>query len=429
VHYFLASKATDKIPGVPAKSNIKINTIAVMCGGTMGAGICIVFLVKGYRVILKEINEKALLAGVERILQNLYRVLKARKLPPIAAEQIMRNLATTTTYEGFETADLVIEAALENIQLKQQIFAELEKVCKPSCILASNTSTIDLEVIGKNTKAQDRVIGLHYFSPAHIMPLLEIIRTKQTSPQVIAASVLLSKNTNKIPVVVGNCVGFTANRVFFPYGQGASLLVDSGIDPYRIDRALESFGMPMGVFKMADLSGVDIFVHVGEIMRAAYGDRCYISTIGKRLFDAKRLGQKSGSGYYKYAGPKALPDPQGLNSILAGSRTDAALPQLKDSAVSDEQIIEMLLFPVINEGFRIIEEGHVVRESDIDICSVTGYGFPAWRGGIMFYGRIVGLKHVHARLQHFSQSFGAKAPAAKSFFAPSPLLTKLASQN
>jgi len=299
-------------------------------------------------------------------------------------------------------------------------------VCKPTAILASNTSTIDLEVIGKNTKAQDRIIGLHYFSPAHVMPLLEIIRTKQTSPQVIAASVQLSKHTNKIPVVVGNCVGFTANRVFFPYGQAASLLVDLGIDPYRIDRVLESFGMPMGVFKMADLSGVDIFVHVGEIMRSAYGDRCYTSSIGKRLFDAKRLGQKTGSGYYKYAGPKALPDPLGLKPILAGSRADANFPQQKDDQVPDQQIIEMLFFSVINEGFRLIEEGHVVRESDIDICSVTGYGFPAWRGGVMFYGRILGLKHVHARLQHFQ---GLKAPIAKSFFAPSPLLTKLASQN
>ena len=195
---------------------------------------------------------------------------------------------------------MVIEAVIENIELKQGVFVDLEKATRPDCILASNTSTIDLEVIGAKTKAQDRIVGTHFFSPAHVMPLVELVRSKQTSPATLNSAIALAKQIKKTPVTVGNCVGFLINRIFFPYGQTALLLVDQGIDPYRVDKALFDFGMPMGPFRMSDLAGVDVAKFAGGIMAEAYKDRTYISTLVDHLFDAKRFGEKTGSGYYKY---------------------------------------------------------------------------------------------------------------------------------
>jgi enoyl-CoA hydratase/3-hydroxyacyl-CoA dehydrogenase len=401
----------------------------------MGAGIVVVFLLKGYQVILKEINEQALLAGVERILDIATRFVKKQKLPMNAVEQLLRTLKPQITYDGFESVDLVIEAAVENIALKQNIFAELEKLTNKNTILATNTSTIDIEVVGAKTKALDRIIGLHYFSPAHVMPLLEIVRTKHTSPDTIAVSVDLAKVTGKTPVVVGNCVGFTANRIFFPYGQAASFLADAGVDPYRIDKALESWGMPMGVYKMSDLSGIDIFVHVSGTINAAYGERCYNSTLGHKLAAAKRLGQKTGAGYYTYKGTKAIPDPKAVTPFLQASRADAkGLPKL--DTLTDEQILEVILYPVVNESLRVLKEGHVIRESDIDVISVLGYGFPAYRGGILHWaqekngkGAGGGYKHIRDRLQYFSNTWGANNPSVKAFFAPSDYLQQLANKH
>jgi enoyl-CoA hydratase/3-hydroxyacyl-CoA dehydrogenase len=208
---------------------------------------------KGYHVILKEINDQLLQAGVERIAGTVSDFLKRRKLPAIGIEQVLRNFTPQTSYADFDKCDLVIEAVIENVPLKQKIFAELEKVCSPQCILATNTSTIDIDLVGKLTKAQDRILGLHFFSPAHVMPLLEIVRTERTSAQTLATCVASAKQVGKTPVVVGNCVGFTANRMFFPYGQAASMLVDLGVDPYAVDKAILAYGMPMGPFQVPAL--------------------------------------------------------------------------------------------------------------------------------------------------------------------------------
>jgi len=422
IAFFFATRVSSKVKGVPAKATGKpIKNVAVIGGGTMGAGICIAYLLKGYNVILKEINEKALLAGVERILNDLHRVIKARKLPVMAIEQIMRTLTPQTDYANFDKLDLVIEAVIENIPLKQSIFAELEKRVPAHCILATNTSTIDIEQIGAKTKCQDRILGLHFFAPAHVMPLLEIVRTKLTSPNTIAQSLEMSKKIGKTPIVVGNCVGFTANRAMFPYGQAASFLVDSGVCPYRIDRVLESFGMPMGVFKMADLSGVDIFMHVGGIINSAYGERCYNSTLGKKLFDQNRFGQKTGVGYYKYVKGVANKD-ENLGALVKAARAEAqGVPDL--SKISDSEIIEILLYPVINESLRIVGEGFAERKSDVDLSVVLGYGFPAYRGGVLHYGdAVVGLGKVRERLQYFSSTYGKANPKVAAFFAPSSFL-------
>jgi len=258
----------------------------------------------------------------------------------------------------------------------------------------------------------------------------------------------MAKHVGKTPVVVGNCIAFTANRIFYPYSQAASLLVDFGIDPYRIDKALTAFGMPMGVFQMQDLSGLDVGVHVRDIIKAAYGSRCYLSTLGNRLFAAKRLGQKTGIGIYKYEGGRvAKPDPKGLAPFLTAARLDAlkasgllsatsteeevgpAIERIGLSKhLSDQDIAEICLFPVVNESFRLLEEGHVIRASDIDVVSVMGYGFPSYKGGVMFWAESIGLRRVRDRLRYFSESFGRWNASGASLFVTAPLLDKQANQ-
>ena len=411
VHVFLSSKLTSKIPNISAKQAKPIKVIGIIGAGTMGAGIAIAFLRKGYHIILKEINQKALEIGIKRIINLISRFIKKMKMNPMTLEYLMRNLSGQITYDHFNKCDLVIEAAVENIKIKQNIFATLEKICHKNCILATNTSTIDIKLVGKKMKAIDRLIGLHFFSPAHIMPLVEIIKTSDTSASTIATCVNISKSIGKTPVVVGNCIGFTANRAFFPYGQAASFLLECQINPYRIDKALERFGMPMGVFKMADLSGIDIFLHVGKIIASAYGERVYLSKVNQYMTKDNRLGQKTGKGFYIYKKNKPIADFKGIEPyikrvlneskhIINSSMIQAA------SKLNDDQIVQILLYTVVNESFRILDENMVYRESDIDIVSIMGYGFPAYRGGILFWARIEGLKKVYNTLQYYSNLFG-----------------------
>jgi enoyl-CoA hydratase/3-hydroxyacyl-CoA dehydrogenase len=422
VHMFLASKVTSKIPGINVKKqSAKVGTVAVIGAGTMGAGIVLAFLRKGFHVIVKEYNQEALEIGVKRIVNLIARLLKKMRQNPMALEYLMRNLTAQTTYDGFDKADMVIEAAVENIKIKQQIFATLEKICSPTCVLATNTSTIDIEIVAQATNAIDRIIGLHFFSPAHIMPLLEIIKTDKTSDVTLATAVNVAKKIGKTPVVVGNCVAFTANRIFFPYGQAAAMLLERGADPYAIDKALESFGMPMGVFKMADLSGIDIFLHVGGIISSAYGERCYLSTANKYMVTDKRLGQKTGKGFYVYKKNKPVPDGKALTGYVASAARDANITAAEQKLVASltaEEFVQICLYTVANESFRVLDEGMVYREADIDIVSIYGYGFPAYRGGIMFWARSEGLSKIVATLNKFSQVFGKHNPKLKSFFAP-----------
>jgi len=430
MHFFFASRATSKVKGVPEKPKGKpIQNVCVIGGGTMGAGICIVYLLKGYNVILKEINDKAAEAGVARIIDQLTRVMKARRLPLYGIETVMRNLTVQTSYDNFDKLDLVIEAVLENLKLKQDIFAELEKRCPKHCILATNTSTIDIEQIGSKTNCQDRICGLHYFSPAHIMPLLEIIKSKHTSTETLSLVLQVAKRTGKTPVVVGNCTGFAANRAFFPYGMAAGLLVDNGVSPYKVDKALEKFGMPMGVFRMSDLSGNDVGQYVKGIIGASYGDRIYDSPVGKAVFESGRLGQKTGVGWYKYVKGKHTADAS-LDALLAKGRA-----QVKDkvavdlSKLTEDEIVEVCLFPVVNESLRIVAEGMVQSAGDLDVVTITGYGYPAWRGGMLHWGANHakgGFKYINERLEHYSKTFGANSEAIQRFFKPCQLLQEKA---
>ena len=432
IHFFFASRATSRVAGLPSQpSGPDIKTVAVIGGGTMGAGICIAFLSAGYSVILKEISAAALEAGVGRIVEQTARVIKSRKMPLAALEVSMRRLNAQTSFDGFQAVDLVIEAALEDVRLKQELFAQLEQAVGPHCLLASNTSTIDLQLVGAQTRAQSRLVGLHFFSPAHVMPLLEIVRTTQAAPEAVARCLQLSKRIGKTPVVVANVVGFGANRGFFPYGQAGGLLIDCGLSPYRIDAALEAFGMPMGVFKMTDLSGLDIAVHVSRTIAAAYGDRVYLSSAVSRLQAAGRLGQKSGQGFYRYVKGKPQQDAAAISGALQQARKDAGgLPDLSSpSAVSDAEIVELVLFPVVNEFLRLVSEAVVGSHGDVDVLSVMGYGFPAWRGGVLFWaedGVDGGFQRVRQQLAAFSARLGRDNPQARAFFQPCSRLEQLA---
>lgn len=429
IHVFFAQRESSKIPDSVRNHGHKIKTVAVLGGGTMGAGIALVYLMKGYTVILKELNQQYADRAAVRIADIIADFLKKRRMPALAIEQMMRGLTCTDSYDDFKKVDLVIEAVLEDVALKQKIFADLERVCHDKTILASNTSTIDIDLIGKHLSCRDRLVGLHFFSPAHVMPLLEIIRTSSTSAAVVSGCLSMSKRLGKIPVVVGNCVGFVANRVFFPYGMGACLLADRGVDPFAIDAALmKVVGMPMGVFRMSDLSGLDIAVHVGGIISQAYPDRVYLSQLIPSMKAAKRLGEKTGAGFYDYTKNKrGVPAPKAIAEHLATASRAAGSP--KKLTLSAKDIVEMVLFPVVNECHRTVGEGFALRESDVDVASIMGYGFPAHTGGVMFWGENYpggGLKYVAARLQEFADTVGANDAKVRAFYEPSARLLERA---
>ena len=328
MHIFFATRAAPKVPGVtdqkfPPRTFRKA---AVLGGGTMGSGIATALLQAGLDVVLKEVSDDFAQAGKRRIESNLGSRVKKGKLTQAKYDDMLSRLHLQTDYAGFDALDVVIEAVIENIELKQQVFADLDKHVSADCILASNTSTIDLEVIGAGRKDASRILGTHFFSPAHVMPLVEIVRSKHTGPQTLNAVIGLAKQLKKTPVTVGNCVGFLVNRIFFLYGQAAGLLVDQGVDVYAIDKAVYEWGMPMGPFRMSDLAGNDVGKFAHGILAAAYPDRAYHSTLLDYIFEANRFGQKTGRGYYLYPdGKTAQPDPE-LAALVAKSRADAGNP-------------------------------------------------------------------------------------------------------
>jgi enoyl-CoA hydratase/3-hydroxyacyl-CoA dehydrogenase len=421
IHLFFATRAATKVPGVTDQGlqPRDFKKAAVLGGGTMGSGIATALLDAGLEVILKEVNDDFAAAGRGRIESNFQSRLKKGKLSQQKYDDNLSRLKVQTDYTGFDSLDIVIEAVVENIELKQQVFENLEKVTRPDCVLASNTSTIDLELIGQRTKAAPRILGTHFFSPAHVMPLVEIVRTAKTSPEVLNSVINLGKRIKKTPVTVGNCVGFLVNRIFFPYGQAAGLLVDHGVDPYRIDKAIYDFGMPMGPFRMADLAGVDVAKFAGGIMADAFKDRTYVSTLVDYLFEQKRFGQKTGKGYYLYPdGKKEQPDPE-LAILVEKARADAGNPQ--PLSIDDQEIVERVFFGVVNEACRCLHEGIAIRASDIDVACVLGMGFPPYRGGVMHWADSLGSTYIYDKLSTWSEQHGP-------IYAPSEYLRERAAK-
>lgn len=424
IHAFFGQRAISKVPSV-TDVGLKprpVKKVAIIGGGLMGSGIATALLVSNTYVVLKEVNSEYLLKGIKSIEANIRGLVTRKRLTQDKANKALSMLKGVLDYSEFRDVDMVIEAVVENISLKQTIFSEIEKVCPPHCILASNTSTIDLNVIGEKTSSQDRIIGAHFFSPAHIMPLLEIVRTEKTSAQVILDLMTVGKIMKKVPVVVGNCAGFAVNRTFFPYSQGAQLLVNLGVDVFRIDQLISNFGLPMGPFQLQDLSGYGVALAVGEVFAKAFSDRIFQSPLLELLVKDGRNGKNNGKGYYTYEkGSKPRPDYSVLPIIEECKKITNILPGGKPISVTDKEVVEMVLFPVVNEACRVLEEGIVLRASDLDVASVLGMSFPSYRGGIVFWADTVGAKHIYASLKKWSELYG-------SFYWPSRFLEERATK-
>ncbi|KAK7821703.1 glyoxysomal fatty acid beta-oxidation multifunctional protein mfp-a [Quercus suber] len=424
IHIFFAQRGTSKVPGVTDIGLVprRVKKVAILGGGLMGSGIATALVLSNYPVILKEVNDKFLQAGIGRVTANLQSRVKKGNMTQEKFEKTISLLKGVLDYESFKDVDMVIEAVIENVSLKQQIFSDLEKYCPPHCILASNTSTIDLNLIGERTKSQDRIAGAHFFSPAHVMPLLEIVRTKQTSPQVIVDLLDVGKKIKKTPVVVGNCTGFAVNRMFFPYTQAGLLLVDRGTDLYQIDRAITKFGMPMGPFRLADLVGFGVAIATGMQFIENFPERTYKSMLIPLLQEDKRAGETTRKGFYVYDDKRrANPDPE-LKKYIEKSRSISGVaidPKLVK--LPEKDIVEMIFFPVVNEACRVLAEGIAVKAADLDIAAVYGMGFPPYRGGIMFWADSLGSKYIYSRLEEWSNSYG-------EFFKPCAYLAERASK-
>ncbi|CAA3033426.1 peroxisomal fatty acid beta-oxidation multifunctional AIM1 [Olea europaea subsp. europaea] len=382
VHNFFAQRATAKVPNV-TDTGLKpriAKKVAVIGGGLMGSGIATALILSNIYVVLKEINSEYLLKGIKTVEANIRDLLSRKRLAQDNADKALSMLKGVIDYSEFKDVDLVIEAVIEDVPLKQKIFSEIEKACPPHCILASNTSTIDLNIVGEKTRSQDRIVGAHFFSPAHVMPLLEIVRTEKTSPQAILDLMAVGKTIKKVPVVVGNCTGFAVNRTFFPYSQGAHILVNLGVDVFRIDRLITEFGLPLGPFQLQDLAGYGVAVATTKEFASYFPDRTFHSPLVELLMKNGRNGKNNGKGYYIYKkGSKPKPDPLVLPIVEESRMLTNIMPSGKSIIVTDQEIVEMILFPVVNEACRVLDEGIVIRASDLDVASVLGMSFPSYR--------------------------------------------------
>ena len=418
-HVFTAERTAAKLPDVPAGTTLRdIKTVGVIGAGTMGGGITMNFLNAGIPVVLLEMKQEALDKGLATIRKNYENSMKKGKLTPAQVEQRMALVTPTLAYDSFRQVDLVIEAVFENIDVKQTVFRTLDEVCKPGAILASNTSYLDLDKIASFTKRPQDVIGLHFFSPANVMRLLEIVRGAKTAPDVLATSMALAKKIKKVAVVSGVCDGFIGNRMLARYGAAANGLITAGALPQQIDGALQKFGMAMGPFRMGDLAGLDIGWATRK-RKAAEAGLEMTPVVADKLCEAGRFGQKTGAGWYRYEAGKRDPIPDAATEqLIAQYRLDAGIAP---RVVGDDEVVERCVFALVNEGARILEEGIAARASDIDIVYLNGYGYPLRRGGPMLYADTVGLANVVRSLKRF-----AAEPGADASWQPAPLLVKLA---
>jgi 3-hydroxyacyl-CoA dehydrogenase len=421
-HAFFAERAASKIPDVPETTPVRdIRKVAVIGAGTMGGGIAMNFLNAGTPVVMLEMKQEALDKGLAVIRKNYESQVRKGKLEEGRYAERMALLSTTLSYAELGDADLVIEAVFEEIGVKQKVFEQLDAVMKPGAILASNTSTLDLDRIASFTKRPQDVIGMHFFSPANVMRLLEVVRGAKTAPDVLMTVMKLGKAIRKTCVVSGVCDGFIGNRMIEQYSRQAGFLLDEGCSPQQVDKAVEKFGFAMGPFRMGDLAGNDIGWAIRKRRYVEKPDQRYSRT-ADLLCELGRFGQKTGAGWYDYQAGKrdALPSPL-VDEMLDRHRAELGLAPRK---IGDDEIVQRLVYALVNEGARIVEEGIALRASDIDMVYLTGYGFPLWRGGPMNYADTVGLWNVVQSMKKF-----AKNPADdQGFWQPAPLLAKLAAE-
>jgi 3-hydroxyacyl-CoA dehydrogenase len=418
-HVFAAERAAGKLPDIPADTPLRpIKTVGVVGAGTMGGGITMNFLNVGTPVVLLETAQAALDRGLATIRQRYESSAKRGKLTQEQVEQRMALITPTLDYAAFKDVDLVIEAVFEQMDVKEKVFTQLDAVCKPGAILASNTSYLDINKIASFTKRPQDVVGLHFFSPANIMKLLEIVRGEKTANDVMATALALGKTIKKVAVVSGVCDGFIGNRMLARYGAAANAMVMAGGAPQLVDKAMERFGYAMGPFRVGDLAGLNIGWATRK-RKAVEAGVPHEPTIADKICELDRFGQKSGAGWYRYEPGVREPQTDALiEKLIADYRSAKGVTPRK---VSDEEVVERCIYALVNEGAHILAEGIAVRASDVDLVYLNGYGFPARRGGPMCYANEVGLANVVRTLRRF-----AAEPGADASWHPAPLLVQLA---
>jgi 3-hydroxyacyl-CoA dehydrogenase len=421
-HLFFAERDAAKVPDVPKETTTAdIKCAAVVGAGTMGGGIAMSYANAGIPVLLKEVDDAALQRGLATIRKNYESSVAKGRITPQAFERTMALITPTTSYDGFDAVDIVVEAVFENMELKKKTFAELGSVTRHDCVLASNTSTLDIDEFARSSGRPAQVIGHHFFSPANVMKLLEIVRGRETSKSVIATSVKLGKRLAKVPVVVGNCFGFVANRMLAYYMREAYLLLEEGASVPQIDRVLTDFGLPVGPYGMQDIAGIDVGARIRQYLASIGKTRAEgpQSEVPDRLFAMGRYGQKTGAGWYKYeAGSRErIPDPL-IDQLAAEAAAKRGIARRK---IEDDEILARITTALANEGARVLEDKFAIRAGDIDVIYCYGFGFPRHRGGPMFYAETIGLKTLLSRVHEYQARFG-------DYWEPAPLLERLVAE-
>ena len=418
IHVFFGERAVAKVPGIAKEQAlIPIKRAAVVGGGTMGGGITMNYANAGIPVLFKEISQEALDRGLDIIKKNYAATVAKGRLTQKQMDERLALIEPVLSFDRFKEADIVTEAVFEEMALKKKVFAELDKVTRPDAILASNTSTLNVNEIASATSRPAQVIGHHYFSPANVMRVIEVVRGDKSSDAVIATSMALSKRLSKVGILVGNCRGFVGNRMFHCYQREAQFLAEEGATIEQIDGALYEFGMAMGPLAVGDLAGLDVGWRIRKEYKHLEPAGIRQPEVADQLCEQGRYGQKTGAGWYKYDLPNRTPiaDPA-VQKIIEET---AAKAGIKRRTISSEEILERTLYALVNEGATILAEGIALRAVDIDMLYILGYGFPAFRGGPMWYADIVGLKKVYDMVCEFEKQHG-------SLWAPSPLLKELA---
>jgi 3-hydroxyacyl-CoA dehydrogenase len=418
IHVFFAERETRRVPGLPADAVARpVRKAGIIGAGTMGGGIAICFANAGIPVTVIDINEAALKRGLGVVDGTLESMVKRGRISTDDKAKRLQLISGSLNYADLAEADVIIEAAVERMDLKQQVFRQIDAAAKPGALLATNTSTLDIDVLATAVKRPQDVIGLHFFSPANVMPLLEVVRTAQTSPSSIRTAMELAKPLRKTPVLAKVCYGFIGNRMMEGYAREAQRMVLEGATPRAIDSVLENWGMAMGILAVFDMAGVDVGVNVHRSNAERYPPDPTYYQADLALFEAGRLGQKTGKGYYRYepGDRKRHDDPEAL-AILAATARRLGVAQC---AHDDAEILERCLYPLLNEGIRILEEGVALRAGDIDVVWTSGYGFPRYRGGPMFYADTIGLRTLYEGLMKYRARFGPM------HWEPAPLLKRL----
>ncbi len=419
-HLFFAERQVTKIPDVPEDTPTReIKSAALIGAGTMGGGIAMNFANAGIPVQVVETTQEALDKGLGVVRKNYANTVSKGRLTQEQMDKRMSLLQGALSYDALKDADIVIEAVFEDMAVKKQVFEQLDKVCKPGAILATNTSTLDVNEIAAVTSRPGDVLGLHFFSPANVMKLLEVVRAANTSKEVLATAMKLSRTIRKVGVVAGVCDGFIGNRMLHSYFREAGFLLEEGALPQQVDKVIEDFGFAMGPFRVSDLAGLDVGWYIRKRQAATRPAHLRYSKVADQICEMGRFGQKTGAGWYRYeAGSRTpVPDPE-IEALIVKASKEAGIER---RPISDQEILERCMYALVNTGAHILEEGIALRASDIDIVYLYGYGFPRYRGGPMFYADSVGLQQVYAAVERFHRQHG-------ELWTPSALLKKLAEE-